>query len=836
MASEPPSSSWSLLAAEGSTGGTGAEGATGLAGATGAIGPTGSNGLAGLSGATGAAGVTGATGPTGAAGATGATGTAGVAGSDGKTGATGSTGAAGATGSTGATGVGVAGATGATGAAGSTGATGVGIAGATGATGTTGATGATGVGVAGATGATGATGLGVVGPTGATGGVGPTGAQGPAELIWTGTWSAAAQYVVGDAVLSAGSAYIAIASNINNAPPSSVWNLLASEGAIGPTGALGPTGATGLLGPNGNTGALGPTGPVGPTGGVGVTTAVSPLQLSGTTLSLGTVPAANLPADICYVDQSNNFTVPQIFTSISASGSIGASGPITTSGAVTAASLTTSGNITSSGTITGTFSGNGSGLTGVASASSTGFYAASSPPENCTAGNAGQVYYNTGSNTFLGCNGTAWSVIGADVAGTSVPGSVSWPSNQTLTGNAVCAVAAGVCQSATDLNGNSILCSAPTAGGNATCAAAPNISVSASWDGVTSSGDYSCLGQTAYCVQAYDASGNPLACSTTTTSGRAACNQATAAAQGWDTFATWSGITSTGYAACIGQTANCVQAYDGSGNAQSCTNEMTSGRARCLHAQPGDAWNTTATWGETPSSGFIQCGALNATCVSQVYTGPTYSVTTCATVNYGAGYAVYATCKSNPAGYFTTTWSSVGTTGNVACAKLSGVCLSQGYVGPDGSGQITDCNTDNDANGYTILAQCRPVVPATDGWDSVATWESNQTSGNFECAKINADCVKQMYSGTGSSATSTCSTLNYAAGYTILAECKLASTATVGWDTHVVWSGFNQTGTAACASIGSTTCSSTVNYDGSIHPCSDSIGDTGEGAVAKCNK
>lgn len=65
------------------------------------------------------------------------------------------------------------------------------------------------------------------------------------------------------------------------------------KGPKGDTGAQGPQGIQGPQGEKGATGAQGPkgdTGPQGPQGPVGVASAASPLSLSGTALSLGTVP------------------------------------------------------------------------------------------------------------------------------------------------------------------------------------------------------------------------------------------------------------------------------------------------------------------------------------------------------------------------------------------------------------------------------------------------------------------------------------------------------------------------------------------------------------------
>ena len=89
------------------------------------------------------------------------------------------------------------------------------------------------VGAAGATGATGATGptgpQGATGATGATGPTGATGATGPVGMVWTGAWSGATAYAINDAVSYAGSSWICIAANTNNAPPNATyWNELAA--------------------------------------------------------------------------------------------------------------------------------------------------------------------------------------------------------------------------------------------------------------------------------------------------------------------------------------------------------------------------------------------------------------------------------------------------------------------------------------------------------------------------------------------------------------------------------------------------------------------------------
>lgn len=66
---------------------------------------------------------------------------------------------------------------------------------------------------------------------------GPTGPRGLRGSIWKGTWDSGTTYSAYDAVESAGSAYIAIAENTNDIPPSANWELLASKGDQGDKGA-----------------------------------------------------------------------------------------------------------------------------------------------------------------------------------------------------------------------------------------------------------------------------------------------------------------------------------------------------------------------------------------------------------------------------------------------------------------------------------------------------------------------------------------------------------------------------------------------------------------------
>src|SRR5215472_11303343 len=99
----------------------------------------------------------------------------------------------------------------------------------------------------------------IKGPTGATGGTGPQGPAGPAGtgLNWKGAWSAATAYAINDAVTSGGSSYVCIAANTNQVPPNATyWNVLAQQGATGPTGTRGSLWYTGTGAPGTITGSL----------------------------------------------------------------------------------------------------------------------------------------------------------------------------------------------------------------------------------------------------------------------------------------------------------------------------------------------------------------------------------------------------------------------------------------------------------------------------------------------------------------------------------------------------------------------------------------------------
>jgi hypothetical protein len=92
------------------------------------------------------------------------------------------------------------------------------------------------------------------GVAGVAGPQGPVGPVGPAGLNWQGAWSAAASYVVDDAVGYAGASWFCIdpvgpSATPPNADPTN-WALLAAQGATGATGATGLQGPTGPAGPS----------------------------------------------------------------------------------------------------------------------------------------------------------------------------------------------------------------------------------------------------------------------------------------------------------------------------------------------------------------------------------------------------------------------------------------------------------------------------------------------------------------------------------------------------------------------------------------------------------
>ena len=82
-------------------------------------------------------------------------------------------------------------------------------------------------------------GVGVPGPQGQNGHrgfQGEPGAPGSPGLVWRGEWNETTLYVMPDVVQYDGSAYVCVSSNLNSAPPSAAWALLAARGEQGPPG------------------------------------------------------------------------------------------------------------------------------------------------------------------------------------------------------------------------------------------------------------------------------------------------------------------------------------------------------------------------------------------------------------------------------------------------------------------------------------------------------------------------------------------------------------------------------------------------------------------------
>lgn len=67
------------------------------------------------------------------------------------------------------------------------------------------------------------------------------------NIRWRGVWNPNELYAVGDVVRDGTSAWIAVTSNSNVAPPASQWELMTTDGVQGVAGATGPTGATGVV-------------------------------------------------------------------------------------------------------------------------------------------------------------------------------------------------------------------------------------------------------------------------------------------------------------------------------------------------------------------------------------------------------------------------------------------------------------------------------------------------------------------------------------------------------------------------------------------------------------
>jgi hypothetical protein len=74
------------------------------------------------------------------------------------------------------------------------------------------------------------------------------------NIRWRGTWDANDTYTIGDVVRYDGKTWICEIGNSNDAPPSSSWSIMASDGA---DGAAGPTGPTGPAGSGSTTGPAG---------------------------------------------------------------------------------------------------------------------------------------------------------------------------------------------------------------------------------------------------------------------------------------------------------------------------------------------------------------------------------------------------------------------------------------------------------------------------------------------------------------------------------------------------------------------------------------------------
>ncbi len=99
------------------------------------------------------------------------------------------------------------------------------------------------------------------GPTGPAGTFGPQGPTGPSGIVWLGTWYSQLNYSKGQAVLYAGSSYVANTLNSNVIPAGNTteWELVASKGDTGPQGPQGSQGVAGSTGPQGPQGPQGPS-------------------------------------------------------------------------------------------------------------------------------------------------------------------------------------------------------------------------------------------------------------------------------------------------------------------------------------------------------------------------------------------------------------------------------------------------------------------------------------------------------------------------------------------------------------------------------------------------
>lgn len=69
------------------------------------------------------------------------------------------------------------------------------------------------------------------------------------NIRWRGIWSGSESYAIGDVVRFGDACYITAVSVSGTQPPSSPWELMVEDGAVGPNGLAGATGATGAAGP-----------------------------------------------------------------------------------------------------------------------------------------------------------------------------------------------------------------------------------------------------------------------------------------------------------------------------------------------------------------------------------------------------------------------------------------------------------------------------------------------------------------------------------------------------------------------------------------------------------
>ena len=130
---------------------------------------------------------------------------------------------------------------------------------------------------------------------------------------------------------------------------------------------------------------------------------------------IGAISDTHLSANVCRLGSNNTFSGTQAFGNLTVSGTLNAAldashltGSIDDTRLSNHVALTTASN-----TWTGTQSfqsltGNGAGLTGVKSAGVQS--GAADPP--CDSASKGALYFNTSDNTFRGCNGTSFTLIG----------------------------------------------------------------------------------------------------------------------------------------------------------------------------------------------------------------------------------------------------------------------------------------------------------------------------------------------------------------------------------------------------------------------------------------